>query len=54
MKPNGIVDHATRILPSELRKTIGYPYKKYMFFRYLKKSGWGPVQAAGPRPDATT
>jgi SAM-dependent methyltransferase len=37
MKPDEIVDRAARILPYELRKTLGYPYKKYMFSRYLKK-----------------
>jgi SAM-dependent methyltransferase len=52
MKHDGIVDRATRILPPELRKTLGYPYKKYMFFRYLKKAvdaRYKP-QSPGPTP----
>jgi SAM-dependent methyltransferase len=58
MKPDGIVDRATRIAPFKLRKTLGYPYKKYMFFRYLKKAAGARYkpQALGsiPPPELIT
>src|ERR1700747_855271 len=52
MKQDGIVDRATRVLPYELRKMLGYPYKKYMFFRYLKKTAGARYkpQDLGPMP----
>lgn len=54
MKRGGIVDRAARILPSELKKTLGYPYKKYMFFRYLKAAAGARYkpQARGQMPPA--
>src|SRR3546814_16398981 len=38
MRRGGIIDRATRIvLSDELRKTLGHPYKRFVFFRFLKR-----------------
>jgi hypothetical protein len=53
MKPNGIVDRITRILPYDLRAVLGYPYKRYIFFRHLRGAfgdRYEPQRSPGPMP----
>jgi SAM-dependent methyltransferase len=37
-KRGGIVERASKILPGKLKKRLGYPYKRYMFLRYVKNA----------------
>jgi SAM-dependent methyltransferase len=37
MKHGGIVHRSTMILPYGVKTVLGYKYKKYMYFRYLKQ-----------------
>ncbi len=36
MKHGGIIDRATRPLPYGLKSVLGYPYKSYMYSKYLR------------------
>jgi SAM-dependent methyltransferase len=47
-----MVDHITMVLPDDLKATLGYPYKRYMFFRYLRETFGDRFkpQYTGPMP----
>jgi SAM-dependent methyltransferase len=52
MKHGGIVHRSTMILPYGIKTVLGYQYKKYMYFRYLKQRFGGRFKLRSPGPIA--
>jgi SAM-dependent methyltransferase len=50
MKHDGMVDRITTILPYDLKTVLGYSYKRYMFFRYLKEAFGDRCKPQSPGP----
>jgi SAM-dependent methyltransferase len=52
MKHGGIVHRSTMILPYGMKTVLGYQYKKYMYFSYLKRKFGARFKPRDPGPMA--
>jgi SAM-dependent methyltransferase len=52
MKHGGIVHRSTMILPYGIKTVLGYQYKKYMYFSYLKRKFGARFKPRDPGPMA--
>jgi SAM-dependent methyltransferase len=52
MKHGGIVHRSTMILPYGMKTVLGYKYKKYMYFSYLKRKFGARFKPRDPGPMA--
>lgn len=50
MRHGGIVHRSTMILPYGIKTVLGYKYKKYMYFRYLKQKFGARFKPHGAGP----